>query len=68
MGECALAERLESRLAKYVAKGKESDNKDSLKLIYGIANCNELNRGPQIINYNISISIFIENQSILGIN
>ena len=53
VGEIVLAERLESGLAKYVAKGTESDGKDSRKLIERIANCNELNRGPQIINYNI---------------
>ena len=50
--ECALAERLDSELSKYVAKGTESDVKDSRKLIYGIINCNELNRGE---NYSITI-------------
>ena len=51
--ECAFAARLESELAKYGSKGQDHTAKTLENISKRIANCNGLNRGPQIINYNI---------------
>ena len=60
MGECVLAERQESELEKYGPKGQNQMAKTLECISKGIANCNGLNRGSQIFNYDISINIFFK--------
>ena len=50
MGEYALAERLESKLAKYGPKRQDQMTKTLESIFKRITNCNWLNRDSQIIN------------------
>ena len=58
MGECASAERLESKLAKCETKGQNQMAKTHESNYEEIANSNQQNRSSQIIIYNIQINIF----------
>ena len=60
MGEFWWAESLGSELAKSGPIGRSNDGKTHKNKCEGIENYNRLNRDLQIINYDISINIFLK--------